>query len=213
MLTQVTRPRNHCDAARFEQFSKEQLDRELHIPRQVCLAGTLAKVRAGWIQIRIAKLWMIESVEKLCAKLQLGVFVERKVSNQREIAEPQRLTAKPGEMCRQRANIIGQTDSRIIALLRRIHYAVCLDGGVTKIKSTRVECSIDGAATDTCAQRRRITSEKYVAQIQWPATLHLPDPLHLPVAQKELTQSADPLTEVVFLLKRNLPDGTDDETM
>jgi len=76
MLTHAICPRNRNANLIVISQSKDELDCELNVAREICLTRRLTKARVGWIQIRITELRMVESVKKFCAQLQPGTLTE-----------------------------------------------------------------------------------------------------------------------------------------
>ena len=106
MLTHAICARNHNPKPVVNNQSKDELDGELNIAREICLAGRLAKAGAGGIQNRITELRMVESVKKFCPQLERGTFIKGKGPDDGQIAQHERLSAKPWQVRWQRPYII-----------------------------------------------------------------------------------------------------------
>ena len=98
MLTHAICARNHNANRIATGQSKDELDCELNVAREICLTRRLTKARVGWIQIRITELRMVESVKKFCSQLERGIFIEGKGPDDGQIAQHERLPAKSWQM-------------------------------------------------------------------------------------------------------------------
>src|SRR6185503_19454854 len=92
--------RHECYRSSFpgQQSSLEyQPQTDLNVSRQIVLSRHLTEVRTGWIGVRVAKLRMVEGVEKLTAQLEIYPRSDRKLLDLPQIAPVKGMDPMLGE--------------------------------------------------------------------------------------------------------------------
>src|SRR5262249_35325918 len=92
-------------------FLKQELHRELDVPRKVVLARDLAEVGAGRIGVRVGEHRVVERVEELGMQLRAHPAAQRQLLHDRDIPEVQPLTAQPFDARRKVAEVVGEADA------------------------------------------------------------------------------------------------------
>src|SRR6185503_1621517 len=205
--------RHECSSSSFpgQQSSLEyQPQTDLNVSRQIVLSRHLTEVRTGWIGVRVAKLRMVEGVEKLTAQLELYPLSDRKVLDHRQIPQVQRLPPKLGNPRWECPYIVHQSNALVGALFGRIHNPVRLNRGIAKVKTANIKGSVDGVAGDGGSKTAGVAVEIDIAasEVYWASALILIDALELPAADKGVDEAVRIRAEAAAPAKRQLPYST-----